>query len=160
MERRPDLGLGSYGRFFPNQDTLPRGGFGNLIALPLQKQPRDIGNSVFLDDQMEPYEDQWSFLSSLKRTGRTAVEDLVRDAERRRRVVGVRMPEVDEEYPEPWTAPPSRRRKDRLLQQNGYFILRFLAEDVGKDLDGVLDSLLHSLAARERSRSDIMRATR
>src|SRR5207244_1546671 len=52
MERRPDLGFGSYDRFFPNQDTLPHGGFGNLIALPLQKQPRDLGNSVFLDDEM------------------------------------------------------------------------------------------------------------
>ena len=39
MERRPDIGLDSYDRFFPNQDTLPQGGFGNLIALPLQKQP-------------------------------------------------------------------------------------------------------------------------
>jgi hypothetical protein len=62
MERRPDLGFGSYDRFFPNQDTLPHGGFGNLIALPLQKEPRDLGNSVFLDDQMVPYGDQWAFL--------------------------------------------------------------------------------------------------
>jgi hypothetical protein len=50
MERRPDIGLDSYDRFFPNQDTLPRGGFGNLIALPLQKLPRSRGNSVFIDD--------------------------------------------------------------------------------------------------------------
>ena len=35
MERRPGIGLDSYDRFFPNQDTLPQGGFGNLIALPL-----------------------------------------------------------------------------------------------------------------------------
>jgi hypothetical protein len=88
MERRPDLGFGSYDRFFPNQDTLPHGGFGNLIALPLQKQPRDLGNSVFLNDQMVPHEDQWSFLSSVQRMTRTNVEDLVRDAERRGRVVG------------------------------------------------------------------------
>jgi very-short-patch-repair endonuclease len=52
------------------------------------------------------------------------------------------------------------RRKDRLLQQNGYLILRFLAEDVGKDLDGVLDSILQSLTGRERSMSNIMRATK
>lgn len=50
MERRPDIGLDSYDRFFPNQDTLPQGGFGNLIALPLRKQPRELGNSVFLDE--------------------------------------------------------------------------------------------------------------
>jgi hypothetical protein len=41
MERRPDIGLDSYDRLFPNQDTLPQGGFGNLIALPLQKQARE-----------------------------------------------------------------------------------------------------------------------
>jgi superfamily II DNA or RNA helicase/very-short-patch-repair endonuclease len=112
MERRPDLGFGSYDRFFPNQDTLPHGGYGNLIALPLQKQPRDLGDSVFLNDQMVPHEDQWSFLSSVQRVARTTVEDLVRDAERRGRVVGVRLPEMDEDDPEPWTAPPSRRRKE------------------------------------------------
>jgi hypothetical protein len=41
MERRPDLGFDSYDRLFPSQDTLPQGGFGNLIALPLQKASRD-----------------------------------------------------------------------------------------------------------------------
>src|SRR5262245_44511315 len=112
MERRPDLGFDSYDRFFPNRDTLPHGGFGNLIALPLQKEPRDLGNSVFLDDQMVPYGDQWAFLSSVTRIGRTTIEDLVRDAERRGRVVGVRLPQMEEDDPEPWTAPPSRRRKE------------------------------------------------
>jgi LmbE family N-acetylglucosaminyl deacetylase len=53
MERRPDIGLDSYDRFFPNQDTLPQGGFGNLIALPLQKQSREPGNSVFVDDRLK-----------------------------------------------------------------------------------------------------------
>src|SRR5882724_10110508 len=48
MERRPEVGLSSYDRFFPNQDTLPKGGFGNLIALPLQGRARSAGNSVFV----------------------------------------------------------------------------------------------------------------
>ena len=52
MEGRPDIGLDSYDRLFPNQDTLPQGGFGNLIALPLQKRARDQGNSVFLDENL------------------------------------------------------------------------------------------------------------
>src|SRR5437867_4322676 len=82
------------------------------IALPLQKEPRDLGNSVFLDDQMVPYGDQWAFLSSVTRIGRTTIEDLVRDAERRGRVVGVRLTQMEEDDPEPWTAPPSRRRKE------------------------------------------------
>ena len=47
MERRHQLGLDSYDRFFPSQDTMPKGGFGNLIALPLQHLPRSHGNSVF-----------------------------------------------------------------------------------------------------------------
>ena len=112
MECRPDVGLDSYDRFFPNQDTLPQGGFGNLIALPLQKQPREQGNSVFLDGQFLPYPDQWAFLSTVPKINRSTVEDLVRDAERHGRVVGVRIALSDEDDPEPWTAPPSRRRKE------------------------------------------------
>ncbi len=54
MDGRPEIGLASYDRLFPNQDTLPKGGFGNLIALPLQKKPRAAGNSVFLDESSSP----------------------------------------------------------------------------------------------------------
>ena len=112
MERRPDIGLDSYDRFFPNQDTLPHGGFGNLIALPLQKGPRELGNSVFLDEQGNPHPDQWALLSQVRKIGRAAVEEIVRDAERRGRIVGVRMALPDEEDAEPWTLSPSRRRKE------------------------------------------------
>ncbi len=76
MERHPEVGFTSYDRFFPNQDTLPHGGFGNLIALPLQKQPRDLGNSVFLDDQMVAHADQWAFLSTVRKLGRTRRKSL------------------------------------------------------------------------------------
>ena len=58
MEHRAEIGLDSYDRFFSSQDTLPRGGFGNLIALPLQKKPRENGNSVFVNENFIPYEDQ------------------------------------------------------------------------------------------------------
>ncbi len=112
MEQRPDIGLGSYDRLFPNQDTLPKGGFGNLIALPLQKQARQRGNSVFLDGQFRPYVDQWAFLASVPRMSRARVEALVRDAESKGRVIGVRMAIADEDDENPWTAPPSRRRKE------------------------------------------------
>ena len=112
MERRPDIGLDSYDRFFPNQDTLPQGGFGNLIALPLQKQPRELGNSVFLDEQCAPYSDQWAFLSAVRKIDRSSVEAIVRDAERRGRIVGVRIALADEDDAEPWAAPPSRRGKE------------------------------------------------
>ncbi len=115
MERRPDIGLDSYDRFFPNQDTLPQGGFGNLIALPLQKQAREHGNSVFLDGRFVPHADQWTFLSSLRKIARRQVEDIVRDAEGRGRIVGVRLVLAAEDDPAPWTAPPSRQRKDPMI---------------------------------------------
>ena len=110
MESRPELGLGSYDRLFPNQDTLPKGGFGNLIALPLQKQARQRGNTLFLDQKFDPYPDQWSFLSSLEKISRSRVEGEVRDAEARGRVIGVRIAMMDEDNP-PWTASPSPRHE-------------------------------------------------
>ena len=64
--RTRQLKLESYDRLFPNQDTMPKGGFGNLIALPLQKWPRESGCSVFVDIEMQPYSDQWGFLASIQ----------------------------------------------------------------------------------------------
>jgi hypothetical protein len=92
MESRPDIGLDSYDRFFPNQDTLPQGGFGNLIAWPLQREPRGQGNSVFVDDDLEGWPDQWAFLAGVRKTARVDVERIVQEAERRGRVLGVRLP--------------------------------------------------------------------
>ena len=115
MEQRPDIGLDSYDRLFPNQDTLPQGGFGNLIALPLQKQPRELGNSVFVrkqDDHWQPYPDQWAFLSTVQKMDRDAVEAIVRDAEAKGRVVGVRFALAEEDDDTPWRSPPSRRHKE------------------------------------------------
>ena len=57
--------LSTYDRFFPNQDMCPKGGFGNLIALPLQQEPRKSGHTLFLDDNFEPVSDQWVYLASL-----------------------------------------------------------------------------------------------
>ena len=102
----------SYDRFFPNQDTLPHGGFGNLIALPLQKHARGDGNSVFLDDQAVPHRDQWAFLSTVQRVGRAHLGAIARDADRRGRVLGVRLPPAEDDEPTPWAAAPSRRRMD------------------------------------------------
>ncbi len=63
--RTRQLRLSSYDRLFPNQDTMPKGGFGNLIALPLQKRPRALGGSVFVDMNFQPYPEQWNFLASV-----------------------------------------------------------------------------------------------
>jgi len=72
--RTRQLKLTSYDRLFPNQDTLPNGGFGNLIALPLQKHRRGHGASVFVDDNLHPYPDQWAFLSHLQSIDAHALE--------------------------------------------------------------------------------------
>lgn len=64
--RTRQLKLASYDRLFPNQDTMPKGGFGNLIALPLQKRPRESGCSVFIDADLNPYPDQWAYLASIQ----------------------------------------------------------------------------------------------
>jgi superfamily II DNA or RNA helicase len=113
MEARPEIGLRSYDRLFPNQDTLPAGGFGNLIALPLQKQPRERGNSVFLDEQFVPHRDQWAFLSSVVLIPKTQIEAQVRDAELKGRILGVRAATLeDDDENSPWMMPPSRRLRE------------------------------------------------
>ena len=111
MERRPEIGFASYDRFFPSQDTMPVAGFGNLIALPLQRRARELGNSVFIDKGLRPYDDQWAFLAAMPRISANAASEIVADAEIRGRVLGVRMPVEDEDADEPWRMMPSRRPK-------------------------------------------------
>lgn len=112
MSRRHELSMDSYDRLFPSQDTMPRGGFGNLIALPLQREPRALGNSVFLDDQLRPYPDhyQWVYLASLQRIDAATVELIARDAADRGSVVGVPIATIDEDDAAPWMQLPSRKR--------------------------------------------------
>jgi superfamily II DNA or RNA helicase len=74
------LQLSSYDRLFPNQDILPKGGFGNLIALPLQKEPRQRGCSVFVDDDLQPYPDQWAYLAALRRLSVAGLQTLIQSA--------------------------------------------------------------------------------
>ncbi|MGL3211516.1 TOTE conflict system archaeo-eukaryotic primase domain-containing protein [Bradyrhizobium sp. BR 1433] len=88
MEKRPEIGFTSYDRFFPNQDMMPFGGFGNLIALPLQRKAREIGNSVFVDEGLRPYDDQWAYLSSLPRLSAVTVFKIADEAERSGRSSG------------------------------------------------------------------------
>ncbi|HEX3529038.1 MAG TPA: DEAD/DEAH box helicase family protein [Thermoanaerobaculia bacterium] len=108
MSRRHELSMGSYDRLFPNQDTMPRGGFGNLIALPLQYEPRQQGNSAFVDASFQAYGDQWSYLASLSRMAPSFVENLATEATRRGLVVGVRLAEPsDGEESTPWKRRPS-----------------------------------------------------
>lgn len=77
MNIRSDMKFNSYDRLFPNQDNMPTGGFGNLIALPLQGNARKNANSVFVDDEFSPYSDQWAYLSQVKKLTVDRVEALI-----------------------------------------------------------------------------------
>lgn len=77
MEVRHQLSMVSFDRFFPSQDYVPKGGFGNLIALPLQKGPRESGNSCFLDERCAVVHDQWGYLAHVKRPNYQEVQRLL-----------------------------------------------------------------------------------
>jgi superfamily II DNA or RNA helicase len=112
METRPEMGFNSYDRFFPSQDTLPRGGFGNLIALPLQKKPREKGNSLFVDENFLPYADQWSYLSAVQHMSCAEVQSVVDKAAYRGGVLGVRFVSTDEDDISPWLYSPSGKKPE------------------------------------------------
>ncbi len=107
------LHLKSYDRLFPNQDTMPKGGFGNLIALPLQKTPRESGCSVFVDDLLQPYQDQWVYLAKVERVDLKSAERVIQSVNMDGGVLGVKFVSIDEGVEDPWTKPPSRRLDDK-----------------------------------------------
>ena len=98
MENRPEIGLDSYDRFFPNQDTMPTGGFGNLIALPLQRKARKHGNSLFVDDDLVPFKDQIAYLAALAPTTIRNAIQMVEDAQSQGDIIGVRQVALDDEF--------------------------------------------------------------
>jgi hypothetical protein len=149
--RTRQLRLSSYDRLFPNQDTMPKGGFGNLIALPLQRLPRKSANSVFINADLEPYPDQWQFLASIVKLTADSAEEIVAKAQRRGDLIGVRMSLTDEEVQDPWTAPPSHKRQDKPipgpLPRNVQVIRANLVYVEKKDLPpAMLDRLLRLAA--------------
>src|SRR5256886_162551 len=149
MSRRHELSMGSYDRLFPSQDTLPRGGFGNLIALPLQHGPRALGNSVFLDDQLHPYPDdkQWSFLASLSRIDVATVEMIAREATDRGSVIGVRIATTDEDADAaPWAQLPSRKRRPFVITEPLPRVIRaVLAQKLFVDKAGLPSPLINEI---------------
>ena len=148
MSRRHELSMDSYDRLFPSQDTMPRGGFGNLIALPLQHGPRTLGNSVFLDDRFRPYPDaqQWSYLASLPRIDASTVELIAREATDRGSVVGVRIATIDEEGTAPWAQLPSRKRNPVVITEPLPRVVRaVLAQRLYVDKAGLPSPLLNQI---------------
>lgn len=110
MATRHQLAMSSYDRLFPNQDTMPSGGFGNLIALPLQHKVRKDGNTVFIDNNFDAYPDQWTYLASLPRLSPETVHVIAEEATRTDRVIGVPLAlSEDDHVKKPWTRSPSRK---------------------------------------------------
>ena len=117
MNRRHQLSMKSYDRLFPNQDTMPQGGFGNLIALPLQQEARKDGNTLFLDDLLKPFPDPWAYLTSLRRMLPSEIETLVETATRQGCVLGVRFEPLDDGMDAtPWERPPSGRPREPRIE--------------------------------------------
>ena len=116
MAARHELSMDSYDRLFPSQDQMPKGGFGNLIALPLQKEPRKLGNTELLDDDLVsfPGEQQWDVLDSVQRIVPATVEHIIAGASRDGGLLGLRTSSMDDNAT-PWlVAPASKRRPVRV----------------------------------------------
>jgi len=93
---------------------MPKGGFGNLIALPLQKIPRAEHHTEFLDERLQPHDNQWAYLSLLRRMTRLEAEKLILVAQQQGDLIGIPISGVDEdEGQDPWTLPPSRHKIEK-----------------------------------------------
>ena len=112
LDKRPEIGFDSYDRLFPSQDFLPEGGFGSLIALPLQAKLREKGNTVFVSESFAPYPDQWAFLSTVDRVSRKEIERIVKKASRDGKIIGARISVVEEKEDKPWKTVSSRWEKE------------------------------------------------
>ncbi len=110
MSKRHELDMKSYDRLFPNQDTMPKGGFGNLVALPLQKIPMIKGNSIFLDENLCPYTNQWLYLSNVGKITPYEVETVVAEAIKSRDIMGVSIGQTDDDI-KPWEKPLAYNQK-------------------------------------------------
>lgn len=81
MQKRHSISFESFDRMFPNQDEIPKGGYGNLIAVPLQGKAVKEGHSVFVDEDFKPFDDQWRFLSSIKKIDEKSIRSAIREIE-------------------------------------------------------------------------------
>ena len=126
MGERHELSFASYDRLFPAQGFLPKGGFGNLIALPFQGRAQREGNTLFVDGGFEPYPDQWAFLSSLPKLSAGELEQILSELKDGSDVG----PLLDAESAKPWPEKRTRReltREDfplsaRLMLSNALYI--------------------------------------
>ena len=78
MEIRDNLKISSFDRMFPSQDFLPKGGYGNLIVLPFQKEPASYGNTLFINKYFMPYDNQWEYLKNIRKISNNDVFELIK----------------------------------------------------------------------------------
>jgi superfamily II DNA or RNA helicase len=118
MEKRYQMDFKSYDRLFPNQDTMPDGGFGNLIALPLQREAAERGNSVFIDRNFEGFKDQMKYLSTLQKMSKSEVQDVVSKAEKEGKILGIRYAaENDDNEEKPWESKDLKKKDDDIIRE-------------------------------------------
>jgi superfamily II DNA or RNA helicase len=116
MSERHEIRFDSYDRMFPNQDFMPKGGFGNLIALPLQGGARKNGNSEFIDENFQSYPDQWEYLASIKKFTLETVNKLLAELCEGNGLGEFGNTETDdEETPKPWE---SKKQEKNLEKQD------------------------------------------
>jgi hypothetical protein len=145
MSHRHELDMKSYDRLFPNQDTMPKGGFGSLIALPLQKAPAEKGNSLFLDSNLIPYPDQWAYLSNVKRMTCKEVQTFVVETIKTKDIMGIRMSLTDEDD-KPWKRLLSNKLKiERLTCKLPPELNAVLANRIYIKKDGLPSKLLNQI---------------
>lgn len=145
---RHALSLRSYDRLFPSQDTMPRGGFGNLIALPLQHEPRSAGCSVFVDEQLRQYADQWAYLSSVRPLDRSVIDAALSRLIAEGSPLGVRTyPSGDGSGDTPWVLPvPPPRVRPELIGRVPAVVRAVRANLIFVEKAGLPDSLLDQIA--------------
>jgi superfamily II DNA or RNA helicase len=148
MARRRLLSMESYDRLFPSQDTMPKGGFGNLIALPFQNVPRKAGNTLFVDDTFIPWPDQWAYLAAVPLIAADFVDSIVRNGSQTGRVMGACALELSDEYDAvPWMRPPaSVKPKDQRIEGPLPDVLHaVLAQSIFVEKAGIPLSLLNRI---------------
>jgi len=144
---------------------MPKGGFGNLIALPLQRRARDMGNSVFVDMAFKPWHDQWAFLASVKRLDAASVCALPEEASRRGQVIGVRICDTgDEHAATPWTRLPSGLCRKAVITETlppwVNFEFKLVVRETGFSNAGLPEEAgiqeLYAALAQDQSRNDLI----
>ncbi|WP_407311760.1 TOTE conflict system archaeo-eukaryotic primase domain-containing protein [Desulfosporosinus sp. SB140] len=139
--------LNSFDRFFPNQDTLPKGEFGNLIALPLQGIPRKTGNSTFVDSNFHPYQEQWTFLKGIRKISREKIEQIIEENSGENKDAGKMGDWINQEVP--WKQP--NIKQDITLVENLPSSVQIVIDNLiyveKKDLHPVLVKKIGGLAS-------------